>query len=50
LELLSFAADRVPAQWDNHDPNLMFLGIDHSAIAVAETDRALQYYENIGLR
>jgi catechol 2,3-dioxygenase-like lactoylglutathione lyase family enzyme len=49
LELLSFPADRVPTQWDDPDPNLVFLGIDHSAIAVADTDRAIQYYENIGL-
>jgi catechol 2,3-dioxygenase-like lactoylglutathione lyase family enzyme len=50
LELLSFPAERAPAPWKEHDPKRMFLGIDHSAIAVAQLERAIQYYENLGLR
>ncbi|MGH8219412.1 MAG: VOC family protein [Steroidobacteraceae bacterium] len=47
LELLEFPADRMPPLWrargaDEANP---FLGIDHSAIVVASTERSLDFYE-----
>ncbi len=42
LELLAFAAGQAPAKWQDRSPGP--LGIDHSAIAVADTGRSEAFY------
>jgi catechol 2,3-dioxygenase-like lactoylglutathione lyase family enzyme len=45
LELLRFPADRCPPKW--RDPaGRVFLGIDHTAIVVADTERSLRFYRD----
>jgi catechol 2,3-dioxygenase-like lactoylglutathione lyase family enzyme len=48
LELLAFPPDARPAGWTVR-PAKPFLGIDHSAISVAETARSVAFYEQLGL-
>jgi catechol 2,3-dioxygenase-like lactoylglutathione lyase family enzyme len=50
LEILWFPPDKGDARW--HCPtNRLFLGIDHTAIVVADTDRSLSCYrDTLGLR
>jgi len=50
LELLSFPTGRAPAPWRSNDPRSLFLGVDHSAISVADTERSINYYTRLGLR
>jgi catechol 2,3-dioxygenase-like lactoylglutathione lyase family enzyme len=50
LELLSFPAGGVPASWRGHDPRSLFLGVDHSAISVADIEGSVEYYTALGLR
>ncbi len=49
LELLEFPGGRTPAQWQRvgSDP---CLGIDHSAISVADTTRSIAFYQALGFR
>jgi len=49
LELLAFAPARVPERWQNRSPDSLFLGVDHSAISVADTDRSVAFYGALGL-
>jgi catechol 2,3-dioxygenase-like lactoylglutathione lyase family enzyme len=50
LEIIWFPADKGDSKWQQPNTNL-FLGIDHTAIVVSDTDRSLQFYTNvIGLR
>lgn len=44
LELLSFPPDAVPARWRDAAPGAVCLGVDHTAIAVADTARAEAFY------
>jgi catechol 2,3-dioxygenase-like lactoylglutathione lyase family enzyme len=49
LELLAFPAAHVPEYWrciQSHSP---FLGIDHSAICVADSARSVAFYGTLGL-
>ena len=49
LELIAFARDRVPARWpETSAPGC--LGIDHSAISIADTERSVRFYERLGLQ
>jgi uncharacterized protein GlcG (DUF336 family)/catechol 2,3-dioxygenase-like lactoylglutathione lyase family enzyme len=57
LELLQFPPDKGEAHWHgledgtSADPPGLFLGIDHSAIGVADTERSCRFYEQLlGLR
>lgn len=47
LELLQFPARGVPETW-RADGSRLWLGIDHSAIAVADTARACAFYTGLG--
>jgi catechol 2,3-dioxygenase-like lactoylglutathione lyase family enzyme len=48
LELLAFAPGATPAHWTIRSARLC-LGIDHSAISVADTDRSVAFYNRLGL-
>jgi len=43
LELIWFPPDKGQAKW-HRQTNQLFLGIDHSAIAVADTEQSLHFY------
>lgn len=44
LEILQFPADKGLPKW--HRPDRLFLGIDHTAIVVADTDQSLKLYRD----
>jgi catechol 2,3-dioxygenase-like lactoylglutathione lyase family enzyme len=44
IEILHFPADKGLAKW--HGTDRLFLGIDHTAIVVADTDRSLSLYRD----
>jgi catechol 2,3-dioxygenase-like lactoylglutathione lyase family enzyme len=44
LEILHFPADKGLQKW--HRADRLFLGIDHTAIVVSDTDRALSFYRD----
>jgi len=44
LEILQFPPDKGPAKW--HRDDRLFLGIDHTAIVVDDTDRSLRLYRD----
>jgi catechol 2,3-dioxygenase-like lactoylglutathione lyase family enzyme len=48
LELLAFPADATPECWRARPSGDVCLGIDHSAIDVAETARSVAFYEALG--
>jgi catechol 2,3-dioxygenase-like lactoylglutathione lyase family enzyme len=49
LEILQFPAGKGESRWQARDR--LFLGIDHTAIVVGETDRSLAFYRDLlGLR
>lgn len=45
LELLYFPSDKGQARWQ--DKSRLFLGIDHSAIAVSDTERASAFWRDL---
>jgi catechol 2,3-dioxygenase-like lactoylglutathione lyase family enzyme len=49
LELIAFARDGVPVKWQQTSASGC-LGIDHSAISVADTERSVRFYERLGLQ
>jgi len=49
LELLAFPDDATPACWRQAQGHGPFLGIDHSAISVADTHRSIVFYRGLGL-
>ncbi len=46
LEILEFPVDKGDPKWHNKSNNL-FLGIDHTAIAVSGTDESLKFYRDV---
>ena len=50
LELLAFPDGKSPAPWQARPNRELFLGIDHSAIAVSDSARSIAFYEALGLR
>jgi catechol 2,3-dioxygenase-like lactoylglutathione lyase family enzyme len=49
LEILQFPPDKGDAKWQRK--NALFLGIDHTAIVVGDTERSLAFYRDLlGLR
>lgn len=49
LELLGFPSGDVPTRWRARPGNDCCLGIDHSAIGVADTALTVAFYERLGL-
>lgn len=49
LELLAFPRNHVPVRWRQAHGRGPFLGIDHSAISVADSARSIAFYETLGL-
>ena len=49
LELIAFAPDAIPKQWKMSSDNCC-LGIDHSAVSIANTAKSVVFYESLGLR
>jgi catechol 2,3-dioxygenase-like lactoylglutathione lyase family enzyme len=50
LEVLAFPSDKGDARWHDSSGKL-FLGIDHTAIVISDTDASLKFYRDIlGLR
>jgi len=50
LEVLAFPPDKGNAKWHQGNNNL-FLGIDHTAIVISDTDASLRFYRDVlGLR
>lgn len=49
LELLQFARDNAPARWRPTPGSSNVLGIDHTAISVADNRRSIAFYESLGL-
>jgi len=45
LELIQFPPDKGAAKW-HQDSDDLFLGIDHTAIVVADTDTSLKFYQD----
>ncbi|MEO8777418.1 MAG: VOC family protein [Rhodanobacter sp.] len=50
LELLAFPSDKTPAAWQGSRGRGPFLGIDHSAISVADSVRSVAFYQSLGLK
>ncbi|MEO8746577.1 MAG: VOC family protein [Rhodanobacter sp.] len=50
LELLAFPSTRVPRHWRRQESAGPFLGIDHSAITVSNTERSVVFYESLGFK
>jgi len=50
LELLAFPNEKTPAYWQQRPNDELFLGIDHSAIGVADSRRSITFYQALGLR
>jgi catechol 2,3-dioxygenase-like lactoylglutathione lyase family enzyme len=46
LEFLQFPDESVPKCWS--ESKQLFLGIDHSAITIANTEKAARFYANLG--
>jgi catechol 2,3-dioxygenase-like lactoylglutathione lyase family enzyme len=50
LEILQFPPDKGAEKW-HHPSDKLFLGIDHTAIAVGDTDGSLRFYRDLlGMR
>ncbi len=45
LEILAFPPDKGPEKW--HRKDKLFLGIDHTAIVVSDTDASLRFYRDL---
>lgn len=50
LELLAFPDGQMPEHWQARAIGNLFLGIDHSAIGVADSATSIGFYEYLGFR
>jgi catechol 2,3-dioxygenase-like lactoylglutathione lyase family enzyme len=46
LEILQFPPDKGDAKWHRKGEQRLFLGIDHTAIVVADTDASVRFYQD----
>jgi catechol 2,3-dioxygenase-like lactoylglutathione lyase family enzyme len=46
LEILQFPSDKGSEKW-HHPSDRLFLGIDHTAIVVSDTDASLKFYRDV---
>jgi catechol 2,3-dioxygenase-like lactoylglutathione lyase family enzyme len=46
LEVIHFPAGKGDPKWQHSEPGRLFLGIDHTAIVVADTGRSLAFYRD----
>jgi catechol 2,3-dioxygenase-like lactoylglutathione lyase family enzyme len=49
LELLAFPDGQMPEHWQARASGNLFLGVDHSAISVADSAASIAFYEGLGL-
>lgn len=49
LELIHFPTDKGDPRWQR-PTSALFLGIDHTAIAIRDTDKSLPFYQALGFR
>ncbi|WP_052055776.1 VOC family protein [Myxosarcina sp. GI1] len=50
LELIQFPSDKIEEKWQQKDQSKLFLGIDHTAVVVANAAASIKFYcELIGL-
>jgi catechol 2,3-dioxygenase-like lactoylglutathione lyase family enzyme len=49
LELLAFPDGEMPEHWQARASGNLFLGVDHSAISVADSAASIAFYEALGL-
>jgi len=47
LEVIWFPAGKGDPRWKQHAASALFLGIDHTAIVVADTDASLRFYRDV---
>jgi catechol 2,3-dioxygenase-like lactoylglutathione lyase family enzyme len=47
LELICFPPDKGQKKWHQSHDDRLFLGIDHSAIAIANTEQSLHFYQDL---
>ncbi len=47
LELIYFPKDKGQPKWQHQPAVKLFLGIDHTAIGITNTDSSLHFYENV---
>ena len=47
LEFLAFAEGKTPTHWRARPPGELFLGIDHTAIVVADVARSILFYSGL---
>lgn len=51
LEILAFPKDKGAARWHENGRRKLFLGIDHTAIVVGDTEASLRFYrDTLGMR
>jgi catechol 2,3-dioxygenase-like lactoylglutathione lyase family enzyme len=50
LELLAFPDGQMPEHWQVRSGGNLFLGIDHSALSIANSAASIVFYEGLGLR
>lgn len=50
LELLAFPDSQMPEHWQVRASGNLFLGVDHSAISVADSAASIAFYQDMGLR
>ncbi|HET9481660.1 MAG TPA: VOC family protein, partial [Candidatus Polarisedimenticolia bacterium] len=51
LEVIRFPPGKGDPRWQRHAPGRLFLGIDHTAIVVGDTEASLRFYrDGLGLR
>lgn len=49
LELIAFSPAQAPDRWRLNGPGNLFMGIDHTALSVADTERSSDFYGQLGL-